>query len=240
METTMAAHRIVSRDEWVKERVKHLANEKAFTRARDALSAERRNLPWVRIGDYVFDGPSGKVRLGELFRGKSQLIVYHLMFHPDWDAACKSCSFWADNFERIGVHLRARDTNLVAVSRAPIAKIDAFKRRMGWTFEWVSCGSDAPFNRDFGAYLSKKDLKKEGNNSNYGTRRFDIEDVPVVSVFFRDPDGTIYHTYSTYSRGLDMVNGAYHYLDITPKGRDEAALPYHMDWVRLRDEYPAD
>jgi predicted dithiol-disulfide oxidoreductase (DUF899 family) len=233
----MAAHRIVSRDEWLKERVKHLASEKAFTRARDALSAERRNLPWVRIEDYIFDGPSGKVRLGELFRGKSQLIVYHLMFHPDWNAACKSCSFWADNFERIGVHLRARDTNIVAVSRAPLAKIEAFKRRMGWTFEWVSCGSDGAFNRDFGAYLSKEDLKKEGNNSNYGTRRFDIEDVPVVSVFFRDPDGTIYHTYSTYSRGLDMVNGAYHYLDLTPKGRDEAALPYHMDWVRLRDEY---
>src|SRR5215470_12043045 len=202
---TMAAHRIVSRDACLMGRVEHLASEKAFTHARDALSAERRNLPWVAIEDYVFDGPSGKVRLSELFRGKSQLVVYHLMFHPDWNAACKSCSFWADNFERIGVHLRARDTNMVAVSRAPLAKIEAFKRRMGWTFEWVSCGGDGAFNRELGAYLSKEDLKKQGNNSNYGTRRFDMEDVPVISVFFRDAEGKLYHTYSTYSRGLDML-----------------------------------
>ena len=233
----MPNHQVVSREEWLAARVKLLAEEKEFTRGRDALTRHCRDLPWVRIEDYVFDGSGGKVRLSDLFHGKSQLVIYHFMFHPDWDVGCKSCSYWADNYERVVVHLRARDTNLVAVSRAPLAKIEAFRKRMGWTFEWVSCGGDGAFNRELGAYLSKEDLKKQGNNSNYGTRRFDMEDVPVISVFFRDADGKLYHTYSTYSRGLDMLNGAYHYLDLTPKGRDEAALPYHMDWVRLRDEY---
>jgi predicted dithiol-disulfide oxidoreductase (DUF899 family) len=233
----MMSHPIVSREEWLAARIKHLAEEKEFTRRRDELSRRRRELPWVKIDDYAFDSRTGKVRLSDLFRGKSQLIVYHLMFHPDWNDACKSCSFWADNFERIVIHLRGRDVNLAAVSRAPVEKIEAFKKRMGWTFEWVSCGADGVFNHDFGAYLSKGDLAKEGNNSNYGTRRFNIEDVPVVSVFCKDADGGLYHTYSTYSRGLDMLNGAYHYLDIVPKGRDEDKLGYHMEWVRLRDNY---
>jgi predicted dithiol-disulfide oxidoreductase (DUF899 family) len=230
-------HRVVSREEWLAERVQHLAEEKEFTRKRDELSRHRRELPWVKIDDYTFDGPAGKVRLSDLFRGKSQLIIYHLMFHPEWSAACKSCSFWADNFERVVVHLRGRDANLAAVSRAPIDKIEGFRKRMGWTFEWVSCGADAAFNHDFGAYLTKDDLAREGNNSNYGTRRFNMEDVPVISVFFKDADGALYHTYSAYSRGLDMLNGAYHYLDLLPKGRDEDQLRYHMEWVRLHDEY---
>jgi predicted dithiol-disulfide oxidoreductase (DUF899 family) len=233
----MPNHQVVSRDEWLAARVQLLAEEKEFTRRRDALTRHCRELPWVRIEDYVFDGAGGKVRLSDLFRGKAQLIVYHFMFHPDWDAGCKSCSYWADNYERVVVHLRARDTNLVVVSRAPLAKIEAFRKRMGWTFEWVSCGADGIFNHDFGAYLTKEDLAKEGNNTNYGTRRFTIEDVPAISVFFKDQDGGLYHTYSTYSRGLDMFNSAYHYLDIVPKGRDEEKLKYHMDWVRLRDEY---
>jgi predicted dithiol-disulfide oxidoreductase (DUF899 family) len=230
-------HRVVSREEWLAARVKHLAEEKEFTRKRDELSRRRRELPWVKIDDYAFDGPAGKVRLSDLFRGKSQLIIYHLMFHPEWSAACKSCSFWADNFERVVVHLRGRDANLAAVSRAPIDKIEGFRKRMGWTFEWVSCGADGAFNHDFGAYLTKDDLAREGNNSNYGTRRFNMEDVPVISVFLKDADGGLYHTYSAYSRGLDMLNGAYHYLDLLPKGRDEDQLRYHMEWVRLRDEY---
>jgi predicted dithiol-disulfide oxidoreductase (DUF899 family) len=233
----MSNHPIVSREEWLAARIKHLAQEKEFTRMRDELSRRRRELPWVKIDDYVFDGPTGKVKLSELFRGKSQLIIYHLMFHPDWKEACKSCSFWADNFERVVIHLRGRDANLAAVSRAPVDKIEAFKKRMGWTFEWVSCGADGVFNHDFGAYLTKEDLAKEGNNSNYGTRRFTIEDVPAISVFCKDAAGGLYHTYSTYSRGLDMLNGAYHYLDIAPKGRDEEDLKYHMEWVRLRDDY---
>jgi predicted dithiol-disulfide oxidoreductase (DUF899 family) len=230
--------RTVSREEWLAERTALLEKERAFTHARDALSAARRQLPRVRIEDYTFEGSNGPVRLSELFRGKSQLIIFHFMFNPDWSAGCKSCSFWADNFERIVVHLRARDANLAAVSRAPITKLEAFKRRMGWTFEWVSCGASGEFNHDFGAYLTPEDLARPGNNTNYGTRRFTIADVPVISVFARDGDGSLYHTYSTYSRGLDMLNGAYHYLDLLPKGRDEDALPYHMDWLRLRDEYP--
>ena len=235
----MPDHQVVSREEWLAARIKLLAEEKEFTRRRDALTRHCRELPWVRIDDYVFEGPGGTVRLSDLFRGKSQLIIYHLMFDPDWQAACKSCSFWADNFERVIVHLRARDANLAAVSRAPIAKLDAFKRRMGWSFEWVSCGADGKFNHDFGAYLTPEDLARPGNNTNYGTMRFTIADVPVISVFERDGEGRLYHTYSTYSRGLDMLNGAYHYLDLLPKGRDEAGLAHHMSWVRLRDEYPA-
>jgi predicted dithiol-disulfide oxidoreductase (DUF899 family) len=229
----------VSREEWLAKRKALLEQEKALTHARDAVSAARRALPRVPIDDYLFEGSQGPVRLSELFRGKSQLIIFHLMFNPDWQAACKSCSFWADNFERIIVHLRARDANLAAVSRAPIAKLDAFKRRMGWTFEWVSCGVDGIFNHDFGAYLAPEDLARPGNNTNYGTLRFTIADVPAITVFSRDADGSLYHTYSTYSRGLDMLNGAYHYLDLLPKGRDEDALGYHMEWVRLRDEYSA-
>jgi predicted dithiol-disulfide oxidoreductase (DUF899 family) len=235
----MPDHQIVSREEWTAARIALLAEEKEFTRRRDALSRRRRELPWVRITDYVFDGPGGKVRLSDLFRGKSQLIVFHFMFHPDWNAGCKSCSFWADNFERAVIHLRGRDVNLAVVSRAPIAKIEAFKKRMGWTFEWVSCDADGVFNHDFGAYLNKADLAREGNNMNYGSGRFTSEDVPAISVFSKDADGGLYHTYSTYSRGLDMLNGAYHYLDIAPKGRDEEKLKYHMEWVRLRDEYGA-
>ena len=229
----------VSREEWLAKRKALLEQEKALTHARDAVSAARRALPRVPIDDYLFEGSQGPVRLSELFRGKSQLIIFHLMFNPDWQAACKSCSFWADTFERIIVHLRARDANLAAVSRAPIAKLDAFKRRMGWSFEWVSCGADGIFNHDFGAYLAPEDLARPGNNTNYGTLRFTIADVPAISVFSRDGDGSLYHTYSTYSRGLDMLNGAYHYLDLLPKGRDEDTLGYHMEWVRLRDEYSA-
>jgi predicted dithiol-disulfide oxidoreductase (DUF899 family) len=233
----MPDHAVVSRGEWLAARIQHLTEEKELTRRRDELSSRRRELPWVKIEDYVFDRATGKVRLSDLFRGKSQLVIYHLMFHPDWEVACKSCSFWADNFERVVVHLRGRDTNLAAVSRAPVAKLEAFKKRMGWTFEWVSCGADCKFNHDFGAYLTREEIAKGGNNSNYGTLRFTIEDVPAISVFCKDTDGALYHTYSTYSRGLDMLNGAYHYLDLVPKGRDEDELAHHMEWVRLRDEY---
>jgi predicted dithiol-disulfide oxidoreductase (DUF899 family) len=212
-----------------------LADEKAFNRTRDQLSAARQALPWVKIDDYIFAGPSGPVTLSDLFRGRSQLVVYHLMFHPDWEAACKSCSFWADNFERIVVHLNARDTNLAAVSRAPLEKLEAFKQRMGWSFEWVSCGAEGVFNRDFGTHFTADDLNAPGLNYNYGSTRFGIEDAPGLSVFAKGEDGTLYHTYSTYSRGLDMLNGAYHYLDIVPKGRDEGGR--NMAWLRLRDAY---
>ncbi len=182
----MQPHTIVSRQEWIEARKAHLAHEKEFTRARDRLSEERRALPWVKVDKaYVFDGPNGKRTLGDLFAGRSQLVVQHFMFAPGWDEGCKSCSFWADGFERMIPHLAARDTTLVAISRAPLPKLEAFKARMGWTFDW----------------------------------------------------GNIFHTYSCFARGLDMMNAAYHYLDLTPLGRHEHGLPYPMDWLRLRDQY---
>ena len=228
---------VVSNDDWIAARKRLLVQEKSFTRLRDELSAARRALPWVKIEDYVFDGPAGKVRLSDLFAGRSQLIIYHLMFHPDWSAACKSCSFWADNFANIIVHLHARDVSMAAVSRASVSKLEAFKKRMGWNFDWVSCGSEGAFNRDFGTLFTKDDLAQGGKNYNYGSTRFGGEYAPGLSVFAKDADGTLYHTYSAYSRGLDMLNVAYHYLDIVPKGRDEDGLKYHMDWLRLHDEY---
>ena len=233
----MTIHPVVEQAEWVAARKRLLDEEKVFTKARDRLSAARRDLPWVRVEDYAFAGPSGTVKLSDLFRGRSQLFVYHLMFNPDWNAACKSCSFWADNFERIVVHLNARDTNLAAVSRAPVEKLDGFKRRMGWSFEWVSCGAEGRFNRDLEVFFPPEALARGDKNYNYGTRRFGMADAPGLSVFAKDEAGRLFHTYSTYSRGLDMLNGAYHYLDIVPKGRDEASLKYHMDWLKLRDEY---
>ncbi len=233
----MTTHATVSREAWLDARKELLAKERAFTRLRDELSAQRRALPWVEIEDYAFDGPSGRLRLSDLFRGRSQLVIYHLMFHPDWNAACKSCSFWADNFANIIVHLNARDTNLAAVSRAPVAKLEAFKRRMGWQFEWVSCGAEGGFNRDFGTAFLTGDTAHPGSSYNYGTSPFGGEDAPGLSVFCKDADATIYHTYSCYARGLDMLNLAYHYLDIVPKGRDESGLRHPMAWVRLHDEY---
>ena len=182
----MTAHPIVSHEEWLASRKRLLAEEKSFTQARDRLSAARRALPWEKVEDYRFAGPQGEVRLSDLFRGRSQLIVYHLMFHPDWNAACKSCSFWADNFERAIVHLNARDTNLAAVSRAPLEKLEAFKQRMGWSFEWVSCGPAGAFNRDLGVNFTPAETKQPDKNYNYGTIHFGMEDAPGLSVFAKD------------------------------------------------------
>jgi predicted dithiol-disulfide oxidoreductase (DUF899 family) len=228
-------HQIASKSDWTAARRAFLDKEKAFTRARDELSAARRALPWEKVEtNYVFEGADGKIALADLFRGKSQLIVYHFMFGPDWEAGCKSCSFWADNYDRIVVHLNARDTNLVTVSRAPYERLAAYRKRMGWSFEWVSSLGNS-FNRD--CAVSFPDAQaRQGNNYNFGTTRFDGEEAPGLSVFARD-SGDIFHTYSTYSRGLDMLNGAYHLLDLVPKGRDEATLSYGMEWLRRRDEY---
>lgn len=232
----MTSHRVSSRQDWLAARKVLLEREKALTRMRDELCAQRRALPWVRIDkDYVFDGPDGKVSLSDMFAGRSQLIVYHFMFHPDWKAGCKSCSFWADNFNSIVTHLNQRDVSMVSVSRAPFDKLAAFKKRMGWSFVWVSsAGND--FNRDFDVSFTPNDLERGGNNYNFETHRFSGEEAPGLSVFVKD-DGSLYHAYSCYARGLDMLNGAYHYLDLVPKGRDEAGLQYPMAWVRLRDEY---
>jgi predicted dithiol-disulfide oxidoreductase (DUF899 family) len=235
----MTAHQTVSRAEWLEARRAFMVKEKAFTRERDALSAERRALPWVRIDkDYVFEGATGKKRLADLFGGKSQLIVYHFMFHPDWAAGCKSCSFWADNFNPVIVHLNQRDVNMVAISRAPYPQLAAFRQRMGWSFEWLS-SSGNDFNHDFAVSFTPEALKQDGNNYNFGTRKFGGPEAPGLSVFHKDGDGAILHTYSCYARGLDMLNGAYHLLDVAPKGRDEEGLPYSMAWVMLHDEYGA-
>jgi predicted dithiol-disulfide oxidoreductase (DUF899 family) len=233
----MTDHRIVSRDEWIAARKELLAAEKQFTRQRDALSRQRRELPWVRIDkDYVFDGPGGRETLSQLFAGKSQLIVYHFMFDPSWEAGCKSCSFWADNFNGIVEHLKHRDATLIAVSVAPLVKLAAYRERMGWSFKWVSSAGNG-FNRDYQVSHTKEELAKGEAYYNYTRQKPYASETPGISVFYRDPDGTVFHTYSCYARGLDMLNGAYHYLDLLPKGRDEESLPFHSDWLRRHDEY---
>jgi predicted dithiol-disulfide oxidoreductase (DUF899 family) len=230
-------HQIVSRDEWVDARRRLLAREKDFLRLRDELSRERRELPWERVTkSYVFDGAAGKETLSDLFAGRSQLIVYHFMFAPDSDTGCRGCSFWADNYNGVDVHLAHRDTALVAVSRAPLAKIEAYKKRMGWTFRWVSsAGGD--FNFDFGVSFDPAERVEGERNYNYGSVAFGGDEAPGLSAFRRGDDGVLYHTYSTYSRGLDMFNAAYQMLDITAKGRDEADLPWPMAWLKRHDRY---
>jgi predicted dithiol-disulfide oxidoreductase (DUF899 family) len=231
----MSSHPVVSRSDWLAARKALLQREKDFTRQRDALSAERRALPWVKIDKrYLFEGPNGQETLADLFGGRSQLAVYHFMLGPQWQEGCKSCSFWADNFDGIDVHLRHRDLTLAAISSAPLAKIEDFKRRMGWRFKWVSsAGSD--FNRDFNVSFTPDELKGEVFY-NFERRKFPADEAPGMSLFAREGD-QVFHTYSCYSRGLDMINGAYHILDLAPKGRDEASLPYTMSWLRHHDKY---
>ncbi|MBV1868878.1 MAG: DUF899 domain-containing protein [Marinosulfonomonas sp.] len=228
---------IASRQDWLEQRKNLLEREKEFNRTRDALSAARRELPWVRIEkDYQFDGKDGAVSLGDLFGAHSQLVVYHFMFAPDWQAGCKSCSFWMDNFEGTEAHLGARDTALAMVSSAPLETLQKFRERMGWTMPWVSAGS-SNFNQDFGVTFSDQDVAEGNANYNYRTIKRGGGEMPGVSVFSRDDNGAMYHTYSTYSRGLDMLNGAYHILDLTPKGRNEGALDFTMSWLQLHDQY---
>ncbi len=232
--------RIVSRDEWLVARKAHLAREKEFTRLRDQLSAERRNLPWVKVEKpYVFDGPDGKETLADLFDGRSQLIVIHFMLGPGWEEGCKSCSFRADHFDGMVVHLNARDVTLLAVSRAPLPQIEAFKRRMGWRFKWVSSyGND--FNYDYHVSFTKDEIAKGKVYYNYDMQEFPSEEAPGHSVFYKDATGAIFHTYSGYARGCDMLIGTYNYLDLVPKGRDEDALAFTLAWVRHHDRYGDD
>ena len=233
----MTNRQTVTRDEWLAARKALLEREKAFTRERDALSAARRALPRVKVEkDYVFGTEQGKQRLADLFDGAGQLAIYHFIYGPEWKDGCKSCSFFADSFNGVGEHLRQRDTRLVAVSRAPLETLLAFRDRMGWRFPWVSSlGSD--FNFDFNVSFRKQDLDAGTAQYNYRQKTFPSEEAPGLSCFVKDDDGAVYHTYSTYGRGLDIINPAYNILDMTAKGRDEDALPYPMDWVRLRDRY---
>ena len=235
----MEGHRTVSRDQWIEERRALLAREKEFTRLRDQLSRQRRELPWVRVDkDYVFEGANGKQTLSELFAGRQQLIVYHLMFDPSWEEACSRCSFWADNFNGVLVHLNQRDVTLVAISRAPFEKLAAFQKRMGWNFNWVSSfGND--FNYDYYVSFTPEELEQGEIIYNYAPIKTSMTERPGISVFYKDQAGRIFHTYSCYSRGLDMLNVAYHYLDLTPKGRDEEGLPFPMAWVAYHDAYGA-
>jgi len=230
-------HKVLPRTEWIEARRKLLAREKELTRLRDRLSQERRNLPWERVEkNYVFDGPEGKESLSDLFDGRQQLIVYHFMFDPSWDAGCKSCSFWADNFDGIVVHLRQRDANLVVISRAPLAKLRDFRKRMGWHFKWLSSAAN-DFNRDYQVSFTPEELAKGEASYNYALGKpFGPESVGI-SVFYKDSGGALYHTYSCYSRGVEMVNGAYHFLDLLPKGRGESGTGNPQAWVRHHDSY---
>ena len=230
-------HETVTREAWIEARKKLLAKEKEFTRLRDQISRERRALPWERVDKpYVFDGVTGKATLADLFEGRSQLIVYHFMFDPAWEAGCKSCSFWADNFDGIVVHLKQRDATMVAISRAPLDKLAAYRKRMGWHFNWVS-SSGNDFNRDYQVSHSPQEIEKADGYYNYQRQKPYASESPGISIFCKTPDGTVFHTYSCYARGLDMLNGAYHYLDLLPKGRDEDKLPFHTEWLRRHDEY---
>ena len=218
----MPDHPVVDREQWERARAELLAKEKQITRLRDELARERRQLPWLRVeGDYRFRGAEGEVPLAGLFGSRSQLVVYHFMFGPDWDAGCPSCSFWADNFDGIDVHLAHRDAAFACVSRAPYEKLRDYQERMGWRFRWVSSAGG-------------------GFNFDYGVSSGENDESPGLSVFARDADGGIFRTYSTYRRGLDAFNGAYQMLDLLPKGRDEDGLDWPQQWVRRHDEYEAE
>jgi len=236
----MENHKIVSREEWLAARKQHSIKEKKFTQLRDELSRQRRELPWVKVEkSYVFDGPDGKETLADLFDGRSQLIVYHFMFGPEWKEGCPSCSFVSDHIDGANLHLPHHDVTLLAVSRAPLAKIEAFKKRMGWRFKWVSSyGSD--FNHDYHVSFTKEELAKGKVYYNYGMVE-GYDELPGISVFYKDATGDIFHTYSSYARGLDILVGTYNYLDLTPKGRNETGPNHNMtDWIRHHDKYDDD
>jgi predicted dithiol-disulfide oxidoreductase (DUF899 family) len=230
-------HPIVSEAEWLTARKELLAKEKQFSRLRDELSAQRRNLPWVKVEkEYTFDTPAGKRILADLFAGRSQLIVYHFMFGPGWEEGCPSCSFLADHFDGPVVHLAHRDAAFVVISRAPLAQIEAFRKRMGWRFPWASShGSD--FNYDYHVSFTREERESGNACYNYENRGFPSDEGPGASIFYKDASGTVFHTYSTFSRGLDILIGTYNFLDLVPKGRDEDALAFSMSWVRHHDKY---
>ncbi len=229
-------HAVASRAEWLQARKKLLAEEKAFLKMRDRLSQARRALPWVPVTrSYVFEGPEGQSELSDLFGPCSQLAVYHFMFGPDWEAGCPSCSFVVNHFDGMIPYLSQRGVSLTVVSRAPYPKLAAFKKRMGWHFDWrSSVGSE--FNYDFGVSFTPEQIERGDGVYNFQPGPA-MGELPGLSVFAKDGDGQIFHTYSTYARGLDPLIGAYQILDLVPKGRDEDALDYPMAWVRLKDEF---
>ena len=230
-------NKIVTQEDWLAARRSLLEEEKALQQARDSLAEKRRALPWVRVEtDYIFDGESGEVTLAELFGDHPQLIIYHFMFHPEWQEGCPSCSFWADSYDRMVPHLKARNVAFAAVSRAPLEKLLGYRERMGWSFPWVSSVQNR-FNYDYHVSFTPEQLAAGTAFYNFRAGAPVGEEMPGLSVFYREAKGAIFHTYSTYARGLDAFNPAYQYLDIVPKGRDEADFEYSMQWVRRHDEY---
>jgi predicted dithiol-disulfide oxidoreductase (DUF899 family) len=228
-------HPVVSHEQWLASRTAFMEKEKAFTRLRDELSQQRRDLPWEKIEKrYTFSGPNGSETLADLFENRSQLMVYHFMFDPTWDAGCPHCSFWADNFDPIIVHLNHRDVTMLAISQAPYEKLAAYRKRMGWSFKWLSSG-DSDFNRDYYVSFTPEEVSKKAGFYNYRRGNPLSTQREGVSAFYKDEDGNIFHTYSTYARGIDLVNTAYNYLDLAPKGRDEGSRSQY--WVRRHDEY---
>lgn len=229
--------KVVSSEKWLAAREELLRKEKEFTRLQDRLNARRRALPWVKVEKtYTFDSPEGRVSLGDLFDGHSQLIVQHFMLGSGWDEGCKSCSFMLDHLDIAAVHLPARDIAFAAVSHAPLAEILPFKQRMGWNVTWVS-SQDSDFNYDYHVSFTPAELAKGEVEYNYGRQKFPFEEAPGISIFARDAGGTIYHTYSTYGRGLEVAMGTYPLIDLVPKGRDEEGLEYGMQWLRHHDRY---
>src|SRR5437667_490440 len=229
--------RVVSQAEWLVARKDLLTREKELTRLRDEVSRHRRELPWVKVEkEYIFDGPDGKETLADLFEDRSQLIVYHFMFAPGWEEGCKSCSYLADHFDGANWHLPHRDVTFVVISRAPLTELDAYKKRMGWRFKWLSSyGND--FNFDYHVSATEDEKAKGKMFYNYRTDELIGDEMPGLSVFYKDENGDVFHTYSTYGRGLDILVGAYNFLDLAPKGRDEDQLDFTMDWVRRHDQY---
>jgi predicted dithiol-disulfide oxidoreductase (DUF899 family) len=236
-EVNAANHPVVSSDRWIAERKKLLAREKELTHLHDQIAEARRALPWVRIDkNYVVDSPQGRRTLAELFEGRRQLLVQHFMLGPGWEQGCPSCSFMADHTDGMNVHLAHRDVTLVAISRAPLAEIERFRQRMGWQFTWVSSnGND--FNYDFHVSFTPEERAKGDVYYNFGMTAFPAEEAPGISVFYKNDAGEIFHTYSTFGRGVEVMMGTYSMLDLTPKGRDEEDIPYKMNWVRHHDRY---
>lgn len=237
MQAIDTRHEVVSIEKWTEARRVLLLKEKELTRMRDELSRLRRELPWVQVRkNYTFDAPDGKVSLADLFDGRSQLFVYHFMMGPGWMEGCKSCSYLSDHLEGMLVHLANRDITLVVVSRAPIAEIETFKKRMGWRFKWVSSfGTD--FNFDYNVSFTREEMAKGSVYYNYDMREFPSDEAPGASLFYKDEIGQLFHTYSAYARGLDILLGAYNVMDLAPKGRDEDGLAFSMSWVRHHDRY---
>lgn len=230
-------HPVVSRDRWIAERKVLLEREKELTRLRDRIAGERRALPWVRLSDdYLFDTVDGPRHLSELFQGRRQLLVQHFMLGPGWEQGCKSCSFMADHLDGTAVHLAQRDITLLAVSRAPLAEIQRFRQRMGWQFAWASAHGNS-FNRDFHVSFTPEERARGEVYYNYHLTAFPQDEAPGISIFFRNDAGEVFHTYSTFGRGVEVMMGTYSLIDLTPKGRDEAQQAYTMEWVRHHDRY---